>query len=60
MPVDNFARSAERAVPGSTHHETAKERPPSVPMSATAGTLHEPPASPHPHRPYYRSLLKKT
>jgi len=60
MSVDKMAGGVERAVPETGPRGSDKEDPPIVPMSDTPDTLAEPTASPHLHRPYYRSLLRKT
>ena len=61
MSVDNLAGTGRTTrAPRSAGPESDKDGPPPVPMSATPATLHEQTPSPHLHRPYYRSLFKKT
>jgi hypothetical protein len=60
MSVDNLAGTTGRAGSRPVSRESDKEGAPPFPMSVTLATLHEQALSPHSHRPYYRSLLKKT
>jgi hypothetical protein len=51
--VNNLTRNAGTAGAETGLQESAKDVPPTVPMSDTSATLHEHPTSPHVHRPYY-------
>ena len=51
--VNNLTRNAVVAGAETGLRQSAKDVPPTVPMSDTSATLHEHPTSPHVHRPYY-------
>jgi len=60
MSVDNLAEIAVLEPGNDRYRKSAKDPPPVVPMSDTLATLRGYPTSPHLHRPYYRSSLRKT
>jgi hypothetical protein len=59
MSVNNLAGTAGYTGSRPVGPESDKEGAPLVPMSANPATLRGQAVSPHSHRPYYRSLLKK-